>query len=128
MPRRRPFQRVDRLNRTILKVLGTAVTRESREEILRSVTVTGVEVTRDLSLARVYYYAPAEIREETITALNRALGFLRSRVGQEVRMRQTPELRFIYDESIERASRLESILSDLDIQDEESDEDSDGAS
>jgi ribosome-binding factor A len=126
MPRRRPFQRVDRLNRTILKVLGTAVTRETREEILKTVTVTGVEVTRDLSLARVYYYAPDETKAETVSALERALGFLRSRVGQEVRMRQTPELRFIFDDSIARASRLESILSTLEIPAAELEEDGDG--
>ncbi len=72
-------------------------------------------MTRDLSVARVYYYVIGDGTEEVRVAFERASGFLRSRVGQEVRMRQTPELRFHFDNSIDPGRRVEGILADLHI-------------
>jgi ribosome-binding factor A len=111
---RRPFKRTDRLNRQVKEVLAVALSLETREDVLRQVVVTDVEVTRDLSLARVFYYlmdgAPAA---EVDVALARANGFLRGRVGQQVRTRITPELRFVFDDSVERGCRVEAILAEL---------------
>jgi ribosome-binding factor A len=115
MARNRPYQRTDRLNSRLREILAIACQRESREEALRSVVITGVEVTRDLSVARVYYYVIGEDHEEAAEALERASGFLRSRVGQEVRARQTPELRFHWDRSVDQGRRVEGILADLEI-------------
>jgi len=115
MPRRRPFQRTDRLNREILRILAVAMGRESREESLRFATLSGVEVTRDLSLARVYVQVDRQRRDEVLKALERASGFLRGRVGRELRIRQTPDLRFILDDSLDRVERITSILNELDI-------------
>ena len=117
---RRPFQRTDRLNRAILRILAVAMGRESREEILRHVTVSGVEVTRDLSLARVYIQVEVSRQPEVLEALERASGFLRSRVGRELRIRQIPELRFMMDDSLDRAERINSILNGLDIPEDSS--------
>ena len=128
MPRRRPFRRTDRLNRQIRDLLAVCLQRGTREEALRGVVVTGVEVTRDLSLARVYYYVMSGDRDEIAEALARAGGYLRSQVGQGVRMRHVPELRWEYDVSIDRGRRVEEILKDLDLppaEDEEPDEDTD---
>ncbi len=116
MARRRPFKRTDRLNRQIRDVLAVALLRGSREELLRSVIVTDVEVTRDLSVARVFYYTMGDVSAADVAAaLRRANGFLRCRVGEQVRARQVPELRFVFDESIERARRVEAILHDLEL-------------
>ena len=75
--------------------------------------VTAVELSRDLSIAKVYYQNYAGDVDEIAEALGRAAGFLRSRIGEKVRMRVTPELRFYYDESAERGRRIESVLSSL---------------
>jgi ribosome-binding factor A len=88
---------------------------ETREALLHEVTVMDVEVTRDLSLARVYLYVPEDRQEEVREALDRAQGFLRSSVAKKIRMRHAPELRFSFDVSLDRAQRIESILSDMDI-------------
>ena len=113
---KRPFHRTDRLGREIQEVLALALQRETREDVLRQVVVTEVAVTRDLSLAKVFYYALSEGLEAEIgSALFRAAGFLRSRVGQQVRMRRVPELRFVRDEVIDRARRVDAILAGLDI-------------
>jgi ribosome-binding factor A len=115
MATRRPFKRTDRLNRELLRALSVSMKTETREALLHEVTVMDVEVTRDLSLARVYLYAPEEKHEEVREALGRAQGFLRSSVAKKIRMRHAPELRFSFDVSLDRAQRIESILSDMDI-------------
>ena len=115
MGKNRPYQRTERLNSRVREILAVACQRETREEALRSAVITGVEVTRDLSVARVYYYVIGDGAEEVSAAFERASGFLRSRVGQEVRMRQTPELRFHFDESIDHGRRVEGILAQLEI-------------
>ena len=115
MGKNRPYQRTERLNSRVREILAVACQRETREESLRNAVITGVEVTRDLSVARVYYYVIGDGVEEVRVAFERASGFLRSRVGQEVRMRQTPELRFHFDNSIDHGRRVEGILADLHI-------------
>lgn len=115
MGKNRPYQRTERLNSRVREILAIACQRETREEALRNAVITAVEVTRDLSVARVYYYVIGDGADEVQAAFERAGGFLRSRVGQEVRMRQTPELRFHFDESIDHGRRVEGILADLHI-------------
>ena len=81
--------------------------------------ITGVEVTRDLAVARVYYQSMGGDREEIAAAFERAAGFLRCRVGDQIRMRQTPELRFKYDDSIDKGRRVEELLAGMpELQDE----------
>ena len=113
MAKQRPYHRTDRLNRQLAEVLAKAVQRETREEVLRLAIITGVEVTRDLSVARVYYQTMGADRDETAAAFERAAGFLRCRVGEQIRMRQTPELRFKYDESIDHGLRVEALLAEM---------------
>ncbi len=115
MPRRRPFKRTERLNKQIKQVLAVAVQRETREDSLRQVMITDVEVTNDLSLARVFYYPMGGDAQAISKAFERAGGFLRRRVGEEIRARTTPELRFIFDNSIDHGRRVEGILAGLDL-------------
>ena len=111
---RRAFHRTDRLGRQVKQALALALSQGTREVLLHEVVVTDVEVTRDLSLARVYYYLGApEHQPDVERALERAGGFLRGRVGEAVRARQIPELRFIYDHSVEHGRRVEEILAGL---------------
>ena len=66
------------------QVLAIAIQREAREDVLHNVVVTDVEVTPDLSLARVFYYAMGGEPEAIDAALHRAAPFLRRRVGEEI--------------------------------------------
>src|SRR5689334_17270545 len=106
MARKRPFHRTDRLNSQIREVLATTLLQNAREDILREVVITDVEVTSDISLARVYWHSLpglAEADPEAVQeAFDRAAGFLRKKVGETIRARQTPELRFIYDSALDR--------------------------
>lgn len=114
MARKRPFHRTDRLNSQIREVLATTLLQNAREDILREVVITDVEVTSDISLARVYWHSLpglAEADPEAVQeAFDRAAGFLRKKVGETIRARQTPELRFIYDSALDRGRRVDDIL------------------
>jgi len=113
--RRRPFRRTDRLQSQIHQTLALAVQRETHEAELQAVVITGVEVTSDLSLARVFYYPMGGDPAAIAAALERAKGFLRRRVGDVIRARITPELRFLLDKSIDHGRRIEEILGGLTI-------------
>jgi ribosome-binding factor A len=90
------------------------------------VSVTDVELTHDLSLARVYVgvLADAEERERVLEALRNAAGFVRHELGTRLDLRELPEIRFEFDTSIERGARVDELLRRIQageaIEDEES--------
>ena len=79
------------------------------------ITLTRVQVTADLQLARVYYTSlgDANARKETARALSRATGFFRRQIGSRLQLRRVPELEFRFDESIAHQDRIEQILRDI---------------
>ncbi len=107
---RREFTRSDRLGAQIRRVLGSAI-RQLQEEGLMHVAVSDVEVTRDLSLARVYFNVldPAT-SHMVLQQLKDNAGRLRKAVARDIRARKIPELRFIYDDSLERGKHLEALI------------------
>ncbi|PYR79495.1 MAG: 30S ribosome-binding factor RbfA, partial [Acidobacteria bacterium] len=85
------------------------------------ITLTRVQVTGDLQLARVFYttLADEKARKDTAQALQRATGFFRRQIGARIRhLRRVPELEFRFDESIENQDRIERILRDIHEEDE----------
>jgi ribosome-binding factor A len=114
MARKRPFKRTDRLASQIREVVATAISRESREPLLHAVVITDVDVTSDLSLARVWWHAlpgPADRdRAGVEAAFGRAGGFLRSRVAEVIRARKLPDLRFLHDDALDNGRNIEGIL------------------
>ena len=79
------------------------------------VTLTRTQVSPDLHLARVYYTAlgDAPARAASEQALGRAAPFLRRQIGKRLRLKRTPELRFVYDDAIAGQERIEQILHEL---------------
>ncbi len=94
---------------------------DASDERLRQVSFTAVRVSSCMQFARVYWLplaveAPDEReRKRTQRALVRAAGFFRGRLADEMHVRQVPELRFVYDESVETGRRIEEVLADLEI-------------
>ena len=106
--------RMRRVNEAIRQVLTDALAGELKDPRVGFVTVTDVDTSPDLRHARVYVSvlgAPAE-REATMDGLRSAHGFLQGRIGDELHLKHTPELRFLYDDTAERAARLETLLHD----------------
>ncbi|MFS0727886.1 30S ribosome-binding factor RbfA [Paenibacillus sp. 1P07SE] len=107
--------RVERVGEQIKKELSQLIQSELKDPRIGFITVTGVEVTGDLSQARVYLsvLGNEEQKEETLKALARGKGFLRSELGKRIRFRHTPDLIFKFDSSIEYGSRIEAMLDQL---------------
>jgi ribosome-binding factor A len=112
--------RRDRLGVQIRSVVAQCLLLEAKDPGLRAVDVTDVVVSPDLGHAKIYYYARGD-EEDLIrldAALDRARGFLRRRVGQEIRARVTPDLAFYYDHSIEQGAYMETLLDQVKATDE----------
>ena len=107
--------RVSRVGEQIKKELSQILQMELKDPRVGFVTVTGVEVTNDLSQARVYISVMGDDtqKEETLRALDKAQGFLRSELGRRIRLRQLPELLFKFDTAIEYGSRIEQLLQEI---------------
>ncbi|MNN18754.1 Ribosome-binding factor A [compost metagenome] len=77
--------------------------------------MTGVDVTNDLSQAKIYLsvFGDEEAKKDSLKGLEKANGFLRTELGKRIRLRHTPELIFKIDESIAYGSRIEKLLGDI---------------
>ncbi len=108
----REFPRTRRVGEQMQRELARLIQREIRDPRLGMVTVSGVEVSRDLSVARVYVstLGGAADAEQTLAVLQRAAGFLRGELGRCMKLRTVPELRFRYDDSIERGNRVSRLI------------------
>jgi ribosome-binding factor A len=107
--------RTGRVGEQIKKEISGLIQTELKDPRIGFITVTGVDVTNDLSLARVYLsiLGSEEQKEETLYAIGRAKGFLRSELGRRIRLRHTPEIEFRFDHSIEYGSRIEGLLQQI---------------
>lgn len=108
----REFQRSTRVAEQLQRELAGLVGRALQDPRAGLVTVTAVEVSKDLAYAKVFVSAigGSLSHQELISALQHAAGFLRHEVGHAMRLRIIPELRFHYDETQERAARLEDLI------------------
>jgi len=108
----REFQRSRRMEEAIQRIISQALSGKARDPRLEGVIITDVTVSRDLSVAKVYYAAlsgePAN--PDFATAFRSATGFLRSSLARELRVRQVPELRFFPDDALERSRSLEDLI------------------
>lgn len=107
----REFKRSERVSGQLRRELAQLIQAEVKDPAVGLVSVSDVEVTRDLSHAKVYVtvFKP-EAAADSIRALKRAAGFLRTRLGQELRMRNVPELHFTHDDSVEKGQRMDSLI------------------
>jgi ribosome-binding factor A len=105
---------MDRVNEVVAQVVADRLERLS-DPRLEMVTVTGAEVTGDLSRATIYWAVAGDDDRVAAAAsgLASATTALRRAVGAEVRLRQTPELRFVRDPAIVEGARIEQILRDI---------------
>ncbi|RCV90399.1 30S ribosome-binding factor RbfA [Billgrantia montanilacus] len=126
----REFKRTDRVGDQLQKELAVLIQREVKDPRLGMVTVSGVEVSRDLGYADVHVTLlgeedPERIREN-LKVLKQAAGFLRSQVARRIKLRHVPELRFHYDESVVRGQRLSSLIDEAVSRDRARNEAEDG--
>ncbi len=104
--------RVNRVGEEIKKELSILIQREMKDPRIGFCTVTGVEMSNDLSVAKVYLSVMGSNDQgnEALKAITKAQGFLRSELGKKIRFRIVPELVFKLDGSIAYGSKIESII------------------
>jgi ribosome-binding factor A len=121
-----PSIRQQRIAEQILEILSEIFTFGVSNPVLSGITVTDVTIDREIRHADVYVTSTEgdEVREEVMQALDKASGFLRSEVAAQMTIQHMPELRFKWDETLEQAQRIDSILDSLEIPGEEEQDDS----
>lgn len=110
----REFSRTDRVADAVQRELAQIIRDEIRDPRVGMVSVNAVQVTRDMSNAKVFVTFvdnPKEVAPDVrVAILNKAAGFLRAAVGQQIRMRSVPQLRFSFDETIYRALEISDLI------------------
>ena len=107
-----PGDRMRRVNEAIREVLSTRIAEGLKDPRIGFVTVTAVDTSPDLRHARVFVsvLGDDEERGETLAGLGSAHGILQRRIAAELRLKRTPSLQFLYDESIDRGMRITELL------------------
>lgn len=106
------FKRSERVAGQLRRDLARLIQQEVKDPEVGFVSLSDVEVTRDLSHAKVFITVfDPEKAKESLKALRRASTFLRLRLGQELRLRHVPELHFVHDDSVEKGSHIDELIS-----------------
>lgn len=116
------FSRTDRVAQQIQRELAELVRLEINDPRVRLVTITAVEVANDYSHAKVFFTRLDGKHDEARQGLEHAAGFLRSQLARSLKLRVMPQLHFVYDESVERGSRLSQLIDQAVASDKHSDE------
>jgi ribosome-binding factor A len=107
----RDFNRAERVAGEMRRELAQLIQREVKDPAVGFVSVSDVEVSRDLSHAKVFITVFEEsTAKDSIRALNKAAGFLRGRLGHEMRLRSVPQLHFHHDSSVETGERMDRLI------------------
>ena len=118
----REFKRSDRVAQELKKEVAVILQREVKDPRIGMVTVSDVEVSRDLAYAKIFVTFLFDNDQEAINqgmkGLEKASPYIRSLVGKSMRLRIVPELRFIYDESLVEGMRMSNLVSNVIREDE----------
>jgi ribosome-binding factor A len=106
------FSRSDRVSGLIQEVLSDILKKEIADPRLQMATITGVKMSADLKLASIYYTTSGDKNsiDAAAQAFNRAHGYIKKKLAQQLELRYMPQLRFFYDESFDYGSRIEKLL------------------
>lgn len=108
----REFTRNQRLGNQVLRTLNELLRFETKDPRLEGVSLSAVELSRDLSVARVYFSLldPTRDPKPVQVGLEKASGFLRAKLGQAIKVRHVPELRFEHDDSAAEGQRIAELI------------------
>jgi ribosome-binding factor A len=105
------YSRSERVADQIQREVAEIISKELEDPRIGRVTVSGSSLSKDLSNATIYVTVPVDGDvKRALEGLNRASGFVRRRLGQRVRMRYVPRLRFAHDATLDRATRVGELI------------------
>lgn len=110
------FTRVDRVRKTLMKELSDILCRGVKDPRIEGVvSITDIELPSDFSLAKVYVsvYGSEEQQNQVLEALTDCAPKMRKEIGKRIRLRNTPELRFYLDNSLERGSKITELINKI---------------
>ena len=109
--------KIERLNDQFQKEISIILNTEVKNQDIKFVTITGCEITNDLSFCKVYFTVLDDSKKDTtLKALKSASSYIRGLLSQRIDIRHTPELRFIYDESIDVYEGQMDVVNDMEIE------------
>jgi ribosome-binding factor A len=111
MPSHKSYNRMDRISAQLRRDIGELVHEAVREHGIASVSVSDVEVTRDLAHAKIFVTAlDPETSAQAVKDLKELAKEFRYQLGKRMKIRSLPELHFVYDDSVDRGERIENLL------------------
>lgn len=111
----RPYPRSKRVSELLLEELSWLIKRECKDPRIGFVTLTQVECSKDLRHARVYVSIMGgdDERRESLQGLENAVGFLKKRLGENLRLKTIPDLVFVLDASLDHVRRIDELIKDI---------------
>ena len=104
----------ERIASDMIRIISNILANESHDELLKTVTITGCTVSNDLSYAKVYFTSTSSLTNgEMEKELKEASGYIRHELAEKIDIRHTPELNFVYDESIAYGNRIEELIKEI---------------
>ncbi len=105
---------IKRIERDIEKYLPTIIQRETTDDLLKTITITGCDLSHDLSYCKVYFTSVSNLDNKQMEKeANEAAPFIRGKLAKCMDIRNTPELHFVYDTSIAYGQNIENIINKL---------------
>lgn len=103
-----------RIASEMMRVISEILMEEARDNLLKSITITGCDVAPDLSFAKVYFTSLSEMGHKDLEReMDEAAPFIRMNLAEKIDLRNTPKLKFVYDESIAYGDKIERILKEI---------------
>lgn len=104
-----------RIASDMMRVINEILLEEARDDLLKKITITGCDVTNDLSFAKIYFTSLINdlSHKDLERELEEASSFIRLKLAEKMDLRNTPKLKFIYDESISYANNIERIIKEI---------------
>jgi ribosome-binding factor A len=113
------YKRADRVGDVLLKEISQMILKEEiKDPRVKSVVLTNIKVTDDLSMARIFFTVMGDAvnREEILVGLRRASGFVRRELSKRIRMRRVPNLQFEFDAVLEQGYRIDDLLREAKVE------------
>lgn len=111
------FPRADRVSGQVKKLLSEILQRKTKDPRLNAATVTGVQLTRDLRIARIYFATTGgeKSRDDALQGFQSARGYLKRTLAAELGLRYMPDLKFYYDESFDYGDHIDRLLKSIHV-------------
>lgn len=108
----KPYSRSNRVGGLIQQVLAQLMRKDISDPRLANTTITAVKMSRDLRIARIYFATEkgAEKQKAAREGFERARGYIKRELAQRLELRYMPDLKFFYDDAIDRGARIEKLI------------------